>query len=119
MKRTVAAPRPPAVVIGLDCMTVLQTARIMAYRHGVPVIGVAKDRRHPCCRTSVCEVVLFADTGGRELIGVLERLGRRLLTRAVLYPCTDLSVCEVSRARDVLEQWYHLLLPSSEIIETL
>ncbi len=123
MQTTPVAPgagtRPPAVVVGLDCMTGLQTAHILAYRHAVPVIGVAKNRRHPCCRTRSCQEIHFADTGGPGLTAALGRLGPRLPARAVLYPCTDLSVLEISRCRSHLEQWYHILLPPADIVEML
>ena len=37
---TGASPRPQAVVVGLDCITGLQTARLLA-RRGISVIGIA------------------------------------------------------------------------------
>ena len=68
---------PAAVVIGLDCATGLQTARILA-RHGVPVIGIAADRRHPCCRTRVCREIVVVDTAGPEVVEALLKLARGL-----------------------------------------
>ena len=59
--------KPQAIVIDLDGMTGLQTARILA-RHGVPVTGIASDPRHPCARTNVCEQVLITDTSSEALI---------------------------------------------------
>ena len=45
--------RPPAaIVIGMDNATGLQSARILTAR-GVPVIGIAKDPDHFCCRTRI------------------------------------------------------------------
>ena len=44
---------PPAIVVGLDNITGLQTARILAAR-GVPVYGVVADTRHFGARTRVC-----------------------------------------------------------------
>ena len=52
-----SAKSPYAIVIGLDCFTGLQTARILAGR-GIPVIGIASDPQHACCRTKACENVL-------------------------------------------------------------
>jgi D-aspartate ligase len=60
----------PAVVAALDCITGLQTARILAAR-GVPVIGVAADRRHFCARTRVVRRVIEAPTAGEGLVGAL------------------------------------------------
>ena len=110
--------RPYAVVVGLDCITGLQTARILAAR-GVPVLGVATDVRHFCCRTRACEEVVPAKTATAELVEALERLGPRLGEKAVLYPCTDASVLVLSRERDRLAEWYHLALPEAGVVETL
>lgn len=109
---------PHAIVIGLDCMTGLQTARIMA-GHKVPVIGIARNPKHPCCRTNVCEEIIFADTAGQELVGVLEAFGPRLKQKAVLVPCTDMSVLAISRHREKLTGWYHVVLPEPGVVEML
>ena len=108
----------PAVVIGLDSATGLQTARILAAR-SVPVLGVARDLRHPCCRTRACDRTLTADTTGPELVDTLVCLGPELAQRAVLFPCTDASVLVLSRNRDALAPWYHLVLPEPEVVELL
>lgn len=116
------AALPFAVVIGLDCMTGLQTARILAAR-GVPVVGLAADPRHPCARTRVCRRILAAELAGEGLVRVLETLGPDLVTaadsRAVLVPCTDASVLTLSRARDRLAPWFHVVLPAPAVVETL
>jgi len=109
---------PPAVVIGLDSATGLQTARILAAR-GVPVLGIAADLSHPCCRTNVCEQIFAAHTGNESLIDALLRVGPDLQTMGVLFPCTDLSVLLVSRYRDELETWFHVILPDAEVVEML
>jgi D-aspartate ligase len=109
---------PPAVIVGLDCATGLQTARILA-GHGIPVVGIAKDPKHPCCRTNVCETTILANTGGEELIDALERAGPRWTNKAVLYPCTDLSVRLISQYRDRLQEFYHVVLPEAETVEML
>lgn len=109
---------PQAVVIGLDCVTGLQTARILS-RRTVPVIGVAADLKHYCCRTNACQKILRADHLSDELIHVLSQYGPELAHRAVLYPCTDLSVQLLSRHRQCLERWYHVDLPAHEIVELL
>jgi D-aspartate ligase len=110
--------RAAAVVVGLDCATGLQSARILA-RQGVPVIGVAGDLSHPCCRTNACERVVSADLTGLGLIDVLAAVGRDLDARAVLLPCTDLSVVLVSRWREQLAPWFHIALPRHETVELL
>lgn len=115
---TFDAAQPAAVVVGLDCITGLQTARILA-GHGVPVVGVASDVTHPCSRTRVCARILQADTAGDELVVALERLGPELAQRAVLYPCTDASVLQIARERERLTPWFHVVLPAAEVLETL
>lgn len=109
---------PAAVVIGLDCATGLQTARILDER-GVSVVGVVRDARHPCARTNVCARLVVADIAGPGLIEALERLGAELGGPAVLFPCTDISVLLTSRHRAVLERWFHLVLPDPEVVEML
>jgi predicted ATP-grasp superfamily ATP-dependent carboligase len=106
------------VVVGLDCITGLQTARILAAR-GVPVIGIATDARHYCARTSVCEQILQTNTAGAELIGTLAALGPELRRKAVLFPCTDDSVVVIAAGREALQPWFHIALPPSDILATL
>lgn len=108
----------PAVVVGLDSLTGLQTARILA-RRGIPVIGVAGDPTHPSCRTRACRKVVTAPAGGPGLVDALVVLARELGTMPVLLPCTDLSVLTLSRTRDVLRQHYHCVVPEPAVIETL
>jgi predicted ATP-grasp superfamily ATP-dependent carboligase len=108
----------PAVIVGLDCITGLQSARILA-RHGVPVIGVATDARHACARTRVVERVIAANTGTVALIDALVELGPRLTRRAVLFPCTDASVLLIARHREMLQSWFHVALPDTDTVEVL
>ena len=108
---------PPAVVLGLGSITGLQTARILA-SHDVPVIGVAKEPNH-FARTRVCERVIYSDTTSDEFIGSLVTLGPTLDQKAVLVPCTDLTVLLVSRNRQQLERWYHVVMPEEDVVELL
>jgi D-aspartate ligase len=116
--RTSLATRPAAVVVGLDCITGLQSARILA-GHDIPVVGVAGDLAHPCCRTNACDLIVGADLGGAELLDALARIGKDLEEPGVLLPCTDLSVVLVSRWREQLAPWFHVALPRHEIVELL
>lgn len=115
--------RPPAIVIGLDCITGLQTARILAAR-GVPVLGLARDRDHPSCRTRACQQILLADTHGPGLVTALQQLAEHLARlspgqRAVLVPCTDPGVATISASREVLERWYPIPLPQADTVAML
>lgn len=108
---------PPAVVLGMDSMQGLQTARILAWR-GVPVVGVVSDGRHYAARTNVCDQVVVA-TGRAELFAFLEAFGSAATDKPVLVPCQDARVVNVSRARDQLAQWYRFVLPPPEVVELL
>jgi predicted ATP-grasp superfamily ATP-dependent carboligase len=110
--------KPHAVVIKLDSVTGLQTSRILA-RYGIPVIGIADDPRHFCCRTNSCEQVLTANTSNEELIDSLIRLGKRLGGKSALFPCSDDSVLAVSAHRELLKDWYGFVIADHETIELL
>jgi D-aspartate ligase len=110
---------PIAVVPAMDCITGLQTARILAHR-GVPVIGVVADRHHFCARTRVISGLVESPTAGEPLIEHLERLATRLDGRAaVLLPCSDASVLAISRWRDRLAGAYRFVLPEHDTVEML
>jgi predicted ATP-grasp superfamily ATP-dependent carboligase len=108
----------PAVVVGLDCITGLQTARILE-RRGVPVIGIARDPSHFACRTRVCAQTYRAETSGVALVEALERLAPTLPQPGVLYPCTDAAVLALSRERERVLPRYRLVLPEPDVVETL
>jgi len=109
---------PYAIVIGLDCITGLQSARLLAQR-GVPVIALAKNPGHYCAQTRVCERIVPAQIASVELVHTLEELGAQLEQRAVLFPCTDMSVLVLSRHRLRLQKYFHLALPAPEVVEML
>ncbi len=111
--------QPPAIVIGLDDGTTgIQTARILAAR-GVPVIALAKNPKHYCCRTNVCERIEIVEWDTAALIPHLQQLGRSLGQKGVLFPCQDNNVRLVSRHREALEAWFHIALPPPEIVEMM
>ena len=110
--------RAPAVIIGLDCLPGIQTARILA-ENGVPVIGIARDPNHPFSHTNTCDAIRFTTLGQDELMSMLEVISSQLVQNGVLYPCTDASVLLVSRNREVLQQHYHVALPEPETLEML
>jgi predicted ATP-grasp superfamily ATP-dependent carboligase len=104
-----------AIVVGLESMQGLQAARILA-RRKVPVIAIAKDPKHNNCLTNVCKEIIFADTTTEELIRTLRSLGPNLRQKAVLFPCEDTSVLLVSRNREKLSEWYHVVLPPPDVV---
>jgi D-aspartate ligase len=111
-------PHPPAVVVGLDNITGLQTARILDAR-GVAVVGVASDARHFGSRTNACAFVLESPLSGEALVSSLQRLADRLGRSAVLIPCTDEAVLSLSEHRDELAPSYHLPLSEHHVVELL
>lgn len=106
---------PPAVVVGLDCITGLQTARILAAR-GVPVVGLVEDTRHFCARTRVPRAIYRSGLRGEGLLDGLDRLAERLPGPAVLLPCTDAAVISIASAQDRLAERYRFVLPDSEVV---
>lgn len=109
---------PFAVVIGLDSMNGIQTVRILA-EHRIPVIAIAKDPKHPFCRTKLCSRIIYANTSSLEFIEELTSLGRNLDQKAVLFPCNDMNVLLVSQNRDRLKDYFHIMLPENDVIEML
>lgn len=110
--------KPFAVVFALDTMNGLHTARILAER-GVPVIGIARKPEHPFCRTKACAEIIFADTQNEDLIKALELLGPKLGQKAVLFPVNNLEVELISRHRQRLESWYHIILSDPDVDDML
>lgn len=112
------AGMPPAIVIGLDCITGLQAARILAGR-GVPVIGIAADLDHFACRTNSCHRIYGADTAGTGLLHLLQQLGPQMQEKPILFPCTDAAVLTLSRHRYDLQAWYRMSLSEPDVVEML
>jgi len=110
--------KPHAIVVGLDCIQGLQSARILA-GHGVPVIGISSDGKYYSCRTNVCEEIHVVKTRGPKLIALLEELGPSFETKPFLLACQDKNVVTISRHREALEPWYRFLLPDADVLETL
>jgi D-aspartate ligase len=110
---------PAAVVVGLDNITGLQTARILADR-GVRVYGVAANRRHFGARTNACVHVVESRLSGQDLVDTLRHLALRLgPDPAVLVPCTDGAVWSVSMHRDQLLDRFRLPLSDHDGVDLL
>lgn len=115
------AGRPTAVVVALDCITGLQTTRLLV-RRGIPVVGIVADRRHFCARTRLTQRIVTSPTSGEALIATLEQLastGSLGEGPAVLIPCSDAAVLAISRWRDRLDERYRFVLPPHDTIELL
>ena len=107
-----------AIVIGLDTLPGLQTARILV-RHGIPVIAIASDPDHHCCRTKICQTIHFADTRSPEFLGTLHTIAASLQHKAVLYPCLDPAVLIMSEHRAELQDKFHMALVNADKVDLL
>lgn len=114
----IVTDRPPAVIVGLDCITGLQSTRIFTAR-GIPVVGVVADRNHFCARSRLPVEIVRSPLRGEELVDNLVALGRRLEGPAVLVPCTDASVRAISAGRDRLAGTFRFVLPDHADVERL
>lgn len=110
--------KPAAIVVKIDSVTGLQTARILA-KYGIPVIGIADDPGHFCCTTNACEQILTTDTCNEELIDTLKALGKKQSGKSVIFPCSDDSVLILSKHRDKLKEWHELVISDYDIVDLL
>lgn len=108
---------PVAVVVGVDCVTGLQTSRLLS-SYGIRVIGIASRIDHYCCRTNTIEQIHQSATSGTELVFALQSLRAEFSLDPVLVPCTDLSVLTISEHRNELQD-YRFVLPEHELLTTL
>ena len=110
--------KPYAVVVGLDSMQGLQTVRILA-GHEIPVIAITSNPDYYSSKTNTCKEILAARTKGPELVELLMSMGPTFSTKPVLFPCHDKNVLTISRQRETLKQWYHIILPPADVVEML
>lgn len=107
--------KAPAVVIKLDSITGLQSARILS-GYGIPVIGIVDDPSHFCSRTNCCEEILAGSTTDDALLETLSDIaGRRGI--CALFPCSDESVRVVSRNRESLREHFRFVLPDEHVLD--
>jgi|GEM_PF-198601 len=108
---------PAAIIIGIDCVTGLQTSRLLS-SYGIRVIGIASATDHFCCKTNTVEYLVQSATHGRELLSTLRELRADFTQDPVLIPCNDLSVLTISKQRGELQD-YRFVLPEHQLLETL
>ena len=111
--------KTPAVVLGLG-QNGLGAVRALG-RAGVPVLGLDSDLEQPGAQTRFCRKVHCPDfaKGGQALLDKLVEVGeelRRHDMKGVIIPTGDLNVEMVSERREELEPYYHLSLPSKEVL---
>mgnify|MGYP001448630191 CR=1 FL=1 len=107
--------KPSAIVIKLDSITGLDTARILS-GYGIPVYGVADDRGHYCTKTNACRELFVTDTSGDGLVGTLLDIAERFEAKPVLFPCSDESVRVISANRESLREFYDFVIPDDDAL---
>jgi predicted ATP-grasp superfamily ATP-dependent carboligase len=112
-----ATDRPAAFVLGADRAHGLAITRSLG-RRGIPLVllGTAGS---PGMRSRYGFPVPLDDVPAAELPAVLETLGSRLPTRAVLLPTTDERVLLVARHATRLDPFFRFSLAPLEILEDL
>ena len=108
---------PYVVVIDIDHINGLQTARIFAERK-IPVIGIADNLKNYPARTRVCEKIVQANTRSNELADKLISIAEIFNEKPLLVPSQDNSVLIVSRNRKKLEQYYKIALPAEDTVDS-
>lgn len=108
--------QPPAIVLGLG-QNGLGTVRALG-RVGIPVIGLDADLAQPSAQTRYCTKIYSREFthGGAGLLEDLIHLGKTLNQKGVLFPSGDLNVSLISEEREKLEPYFHMSLPSKEVL---
>ena len=101
-------------MVGLDCITGLQTARAL-HQRGVRVTGIALDRDHFATRTWCASKVVFAKSGEASLIECLRTLATS--DRPVLIPATDTAVLTIAQHGVELAKVFRIANPDAASIE--
>jgi D-aspartate ligase len=110
--------RPIAVVLDVHHITGLNTVRSLA-RMNVPVIGLTSQPQSPLARTNKCRIVRCPASSGDALLKTLMVVGRSFRDKAVLFPCSDAQVADISAKRELLAAYYRFNLPAEEVVTTL
>lgn len=111
-------PLPPVILLGNDCLTGLQLARIL-WRRGARVVGVALDARSNYCATRAASRILPAESFFTDPVGLLATIGAESDARPILIPCTDEFVWWLDANRSTLSAHADFLLAESECLERL
>ena len=113
----VKSMRPPIILLGSDCLTALQIARIL-WRRGVPVFGIADRPTSAYCRSRAV-VGTFEDQGEAGLYALLDELRADYDGPPIILPCTDRSVAWLANAVSGLSGKATVLMPSGETLDQL
>lgn len=90
-------------------------------RVGIPVVGFDSDPRMPSFKSRFCSSRLCPNPlqQPEELVKFLLSVGRRLDQPGILFPASDEFVLFLSRYRKELDDYFHLILPASNVLEAI
>jgi predicted ATP-grasp superfamily ATP-dependent carboligase len=108
----------PAVVIGLDQITGLNTVWSLALRK-IPVFSIIGKNNTPYERTRKCRKIRCENVNSNQLINTLLKIGKNCNQKLVLIPTTDPQVELISEFRDLLKPYYLFELPEKRIVKIL
>jgi D-aspartate ligase len=108
---------PTAVIVGMETNGLAVSRALAAYK--VPCIGLAGPQWSPSCQTKTCQVTYARSWSCEGVIADLKSIGERLDRKAPLLITKDEPVLWVSENRDQLSEFYHINLPSREVVNLL
>jgi len=86
----------------------------------IPIIGLCESIWRAGAYTRLCDKKYYCEGfGSAKLIEDLIEVGRRFSVKPVLFLTDDITVLLVSKHRQRLSPYYHLLLPADDVIELL
>lgn len=116
--RLLDSDQPIAVIAGLQQVTALNTVWSLAEK-GIPVIGVTDQLHSAYAQTRYCRKFYSSNVNGPELVDSLLDLARHFRQKAVLFLTSDPQVMTISEHRDRLTPFYHIALPSHDVVELM
>jgi len=119
MKRfTLSDSSIPAVVIGLY-QTSFSLIRSLG-KQGIKIIGVNPSTNQAIMRSKYCKKVVNTNINVEDqLVGTLINISKGLKKQPVLYMTGDIQVMIVSKNRELLKEYFHFILPESDVVKTL
>lgn len=109
--------KPPVLLLGSDCLTGLQIARIL-HRRGIAVLGVAGRVGSPYCRSRAVTRTLTEGVLD-DPKALLDPIATEFGARPVVLACTDEHAWWLSTHRADLEGLADFLLPDRGVFELL
>ena len=116
----------PAVVVNANNMLALLPIRSLG-RKGIPVIcvlgrGNLEQNALKITRFSrfISEMYTFDEADyERNVVSCLCQIGKSYARKSVLFPTSDVDMIIISANREILQKYYHLLMPPHELLSTL